>query len=227
MGVTARDVVVRRGSFVLDVDAFHANAGGTVLLGPNGAGKTTLLLALRGLIDADGRFERPRRTAFVFAHPAVLRGSVEWNVAVVCETVLDVGRNEAQRRARAALREVALDDRAGADARQLSTGQRQRLALARALVVEPEALFLDEPFANLDADARPALRAMIRSYVARTGCVVVLATSLLADALAVCRDVVVLRQGRVVHRGSAASLAAADDSYVRALLQENAATPRG
>lgn len=223
MGVNARDIVASRGSFILAVDAFQANSGGTALLGPNGAGKTTLLLALRGLIEAEGFIERPQRTAFVFAHPAVLRGSVEWNVAVVCETVLEIGRKEAHQRARAALRDVALDDRASADARKLSTGQRQRLALARALAVEPAALLLDEPFANLDADARPALRALVRSYVARSGCTVVLATSLLADALAVCRDVVVLRDGRVVHHGPASSLTVAADPYVRALLQENAA----
>ncbi len=112
------------------------------------------------------------------------------------------------------------------DARTLSTGQRQRLAIARALVVEPQALFLDEPFANVDADARPALRILVRSYVERTKCDVVLATSFLADAVALCRNAVVLRDGRVTHIGTVAALETASDPYVRALLAEASAIPK-
>ncbi|HEV3089446.1 MAG TPA: ATP-binding cassette domain-containing protein [Candidatus Elarobacter sp.] len=144
--MTARDLIVRRGAFVLNVPAFEADPGGTAVVGPNGAGKTTLLLALHGLIASEGSVERPRRAASVFAVPAVLRGSAHWNVAVVCESVLDVDRSEAESRAAQALHDVALDDALHRDARSLSTGERQRLALARALAVEPQALFLDEPF---------------------------------------------------------------------------------
>ena len=223
MGVTARDLVAKRGTFVLDVPTFGASYGGTALLGPNGAGKTTLLLALHGLIPATGTVDRPARTATVFARPSVLRGSVLWNVATVCEAVIGVGPEEARRCARKALSDVGLQDMTDADARTLSSGQRQRLALARALVVEPQALLLDEPFANVDADARPALRTLVRSYVERTKCDVVLATSFFADVVALCRDAVVLRNGRVTHIGTVAALEIASDSYVRALLAEAAA----
>ena len=225
MGVNARGLVVRRGTFVLDVPVFHAGTGGTVVLGPNGAGKTTLLLALHGLIHASGAVERPARSASVFARPSVLRGSVLWNVATVCETVTGAGRAAAREAARRALGDVGLDDAADADARTLSTGQRQRLALARALAVEPSALFLDEPFANVDADARPALRSLVRSYAERTACEVVLATSSLADAVALCGDAVVLRAGRVTHAGAVAVLDGVGDSYVQALLAENRLVP--
>jgi len=223
MGVTARELVARRGTFVLDVPTFEA--GRAALLGPNGAGKTTLLLALHGLIPATGAVDRPARSASVFARPSVLRGSVLWNVATICEAVLDRGFGDARRRARAALGDVGLDTMIDTDARMLSTGQRQRLAIARALVVEPQALFLDEPFANVDADARPALRALIASYVERTNCDVVLATSFLADAVALCRAAVILRDGRVTHIGAIAALGTANDPYVRALLAEAAAVP--
>ena len=105
----------------------------------------------------------------------------------------------------------------------LSTGERQRLAIARALAVEPQALFLDEPFANVDADARPALRALVRSYVERTRCDLVAATSSLADAVALCRVVLVLQRGKVVHRGPTRELSGAHDPFVDALLAESAA----
>jgi ABC-type multidrug transport system ATPase subunit len=219
VGVTAHELLVRREAFVLDVPAF-ASRGGTALLGPNGAGKTTLLLALQGLVPAAGRVERPARCAAVFARPAVLRGSALWNVAVVVRAVLRGDAGEAAARAASALESVGLADAAEADARSLSTGQRQRLALARALAVEPEALFLDEPFANVDADGRPALRALLAAYAARTGCELVLATSALADAFALCRDAVVLAQGRVTYAGPVDRLAAADDRYVQALFAE-------
>jgi ABC-type multidrug transport system ATPase subunit len=222
MGVTARGLVARRGTFVLDVPTFEARSGGTTLLGPNGAGKTTLLLALHGLIPATGSVDRPARSASVFARPAVLRGSVLWNVATVYVAVAGGSAGDARRRARAALGDVGLHDVGEADARTLSTGQRQRLAIARALVVEPGALFLDEPFTNVDADARPALRSLVRSYVERTKCAVVLATSVLADAVALCRESVVLRDGRVTTISATAELEATDDRYVRALIEEAA-----
>ncbi|MDB5026622.1 MAG: modC [Candidatus Eremiobacteraeota bacterium] len=223
MGVTARGLRARRGAFVLDVAALEATHHGTVVLGPNGAGKTTLLLALQGLIAADGVVARPPRAAAVFARPSVLRGSVLWNVATVFAAVAGADEREARVRARDALGDVGLRDVADSDARTLSTGQRQRLALARALVVEPEALFLDEPFANVDADARPALRALVRSYAGRTRCALILATSSFADAAALCRDAVVLRDGRVTHTGPLTALDTANDPYVRALLEEAAA----
>ncbi len=220
MGVSARDLVAVRGAFTLEVPVFEADDRGTVLLGPNGAGKTTLLLALQGLIPASGVVQRPPRTAAVFARPAVLRGSAMWNVAIVCEA-LGVPPATARERAARALSEVGLSEVSEHDARTLSTGQRQRLALARALAVEPRALLLDEPFANVDADARPALRALVRSYADRTNCDVILATSSLADAT-VCRNAIVLGSGRVVHSGTVASLEASDDPYVRALVLESA-----
>ena len=225
MGVTARELLVRRGTFVLDVPTFEASSGGTALLGPNGAGKTTLLLALHGLIPASGTVDRPARSASVFARPSVLRGSVLWNVATVCEAVRGLRSGEARQRAREVLSDVGLSNMIDADARTLSTGQRQRLAIARAMVVEPRALFLDEPFANVDADARPSLRSFVRAHIERTKCDVVLATSVLADAVALCREAVVLRDGRVTHTGTIAGLETTSDSYAQALLAEGAVAP--
>jgi ABC-type multidrug transport system ATPase subunit len=221
MGVVAGGLVARRGSFVLDVASFRADASGTAVFGPNGAGKTTLLQALQGLIVRQGSVEMPARTAAVFARPAVLRGTALWNVASIVSAVLRVPLADAQDRARNALGDTGLAERSGVDARSLSTGERQRLAIARALAVEPQALFLDEPFANIDADARPQLRSLLRSYVERTHCDLVLVTASLADATALCASSVVLRQGRVVHKGSLADVGSARDAYLQALVAES------
>ncbi len=220
--MTAQALTARRDHFVLDVPAFDAGPSGTAVLGPNGAGKTTLLLALQGLIPADGRIERPRRCAAVFARPAILRGTTLWNVSVAMPAQHGASTAERDRRARVALENVGLADAADADARTLSTGERQRLALARALVLEPEALFLDEPLANIDADARPMLRVLIASYALRTGCVVVIATSSFADAAALCSKVLVLRAGEVTGFGVIDALANGKNAYVAALMAEAA-----
>ena len=220
MDVTASALIARRGRFVLDAAEFHASGTGTAVLGPNGAGKTTLLLALHGLIPVAGCIARPLRCAAVFARPAVLRGTTLWNVSISIPNELSTTPVDRMRRARAALDEVGLTDVSGADARTLSTGQRQRLALARALALEPQALFLDEPFANVDADARPTLRALVASYARRTGCAVVVATTSFADAAALCSDAVVLRSGKVCAAGTIAELRNGADAYVGAIVAD-------
>jgi ABC-type multidrug transport system ATPase subunit len=224
MGVTARDLFVRRGAFTLSVAGFAAGSSGTAVLGPNGAGKTTLLLALQGLLAAEGAVERPVRSAAVFARPAVLRGSALWNVAVIVESTLGIGWDQACERARRMLHEVGLSTRADADARTLSTGERQRLALARAVAIEPAVLFLDEAFANIDADARPALRSFVTDYCARSSCDVVVATSSLADAFALCSVALVLDGGTVTYEGSTQDLQHATGPFVRALFEDAALT---
>ncbi|MDQ6926659.1 MAG: ATP-binding cassette domain-containing protein [Candidatus Eremiobacteraeota bacterium] len=220
MDVTARALTARRGRFTLHVPEFHGGPLGTAVLGPNGAGKTTLLLALQGLIPADGSIERPVRCAAVFARPAILRGTTLWNVSIAIPQALTANPVECERRARVALEDVGLADAADADARTLSTGQRQRLALARALALEPQALFLDEPFANVDADARPMLRALVASYAQRTGCAVVTATSSFADAAALCSTALVLHAGRVTDTGAIDRLRTDGSAYVAALVAD-------
>ena len=207
---------------MLDVAEFHADAAGTAVLGPNGAGKTTLLLALQGLVPARGSIERPLRCAGVFARPAVLRGTTLWNVSIGMTHELGTSSVDSERRARTTLEDVGLADASDTDARTLSTGQRQRLALARALALEPQALFLDEPFANVDADARPMLRALVASYARRTGCAVVMATTSFADAAAICHTAVVLQDGQVSDAGAIAGLRKGPNAYVAALLSDAA-----
>jgi tungstate transport system ATP-binding protein len=225
MAVTARELVAQRGRFRLCVDAFDADASGTALLGRNGAGKSTLLLALQGLLKHTGFVERSGRCAGVFAQPAVLRGSVVWNVAAVIGAAMGSDHATSQERAQQMLASVDLSNVMGLDARRLSSGQRQRLALARALALEPQALFLDEPLANVDADGRPGLRALVRDYIARSGCALVLATQSLADVTTLCKKALVLDDGHPTELLEVNAIKSSQNPYLQAIVFESRALP--
>ncbi len=165
------------GRRVLEDVAFRAPRGRTtVVLGPSGCGKTTLLLALDRLLDevpgarVAGRVrihgidvldralsprELRRRVGLVFQEPAPFPFSIRENLELPLREHGCGDREERRRRVRRALEEVGLlgevADRLGRSALELSGGQRQRLCLARALVLEPEVLLLDEPTSSLDA----------------------------------------------------------------------------
>ena len=108
MAISVRGLVAQRDCSRLCVDAFDADAGGIALLGRNGAGKSTLLLALQGLLKHTGIVERSGRCAGVFAQPAVLRGSVVWNIAAVTSAALGLDQATAHVRAHQILASVEL-----------------------------------------------------------------------------------------------------------------------
>ena len=175
----------------------------TVVMGPNGSGKSLLLRLLHGLIEPTAGLVlwggQPldeavrRRQTLVFQRPVLLRRSVAANIRFA----LKLRGTDSSERVEAALEEVGLADRARQSARLLSGGEQQRLALARALALDPQVLFLDEPTANLD----PFATAAIESIVARTherGTKVVMVTHDIGQARRLADDVVFLNHGRVV-----------------------------
>lgn len=226
MAISARGLVAQRGRFRLDVGTFAADASGTALLGHNGAGKSTLLLALQRLLPHEGVVERPNRCAGVFAQPAVLRGSALWNVAVIARSVIGLDTRTAFERAKRLLTEVGLGEVMSLDARDYSSGQRQRFALARALVIEPQALFLDEPFANVDADGRPALRSLVRDYVTQSRCALVLATQNLTDVATLCKTAMLLENGMPVELLDFTAIDGSGHPYLQALVTESSPVAR-
>jgi len=215
-------IVVARGGRKLldDIDVEIDGHGLTTILGPNGAGKTLLLRVLAGLLTADrGRVlwagRRPDRTrfphlGFVFQKPILLRRSARANVRYALRAA-GRSRAESRRRAARALAEAGLDHLSDAPARVLSGGEQRRLAIARALAVEPEVLFLDEPCANLDPASMAAVEGMIEQ--ARThGTRIVLVSHDIAQARRLSDEIAFLHRGRIVEHGTVHSFFTAPQS---------------
>lgn len=199
------------GQPVLRVDRLEIAAGEVLcLVGPTGAGKSTLLRLLAGLEAPTAGMLRlgehllngnrlpldvQRRLTLVFQRPLVLAGSVRANVAYGLRLR---GRSRDAEGVRAAVDLLGLSPLADRVARTLSGGEMQMVALARALVIEPDVLLLDEPTNNLD----PARVALVEQAVVadhqRRGMTTVWATHNLFQARRVATRVALLLNGRLV-----------------------------
>jgi len=136
------------------------------LLGSNGSGKSTLLRLLHGLCMPTGgasRRDAAVHQAMLFQRPYMLRTSARNNVALGL-WLAGQAWGEARTRAERALERVGLSHVALRNARSLSGGQQQRLALARAWVLQPDALLLDEPTASLDPHAKREVEALMDEF---------------------------------------------------------------
>ena len=191
-----------------DIDLELEAGTRTVVMGANGAGKSVLLRLLHGLLTptaGDIRWgghcidETIRaRQAMVFQRPVLLRRSVQANVRFV----LNLRRLGGTHRVLEILDQVGLARQAGRAARQLSGGEQQRLALARALAQEPLVLFLDEPAANLDPAATASIEAIINRFHAN-GTKVVLVTHDIGQARRMADEVVFVHHGRLIEHTQA------------------------
>jgi tungstate transport system ATP-binding protein len=173
------------------------------LVGANGSGKTTLLRVLHGLVKHSGRRQvQPPPgapapvVAMVFQRPFVLSLSVRFNVQVGL-WLKGVPRAERATRCDQALARVGLQGLANRDARTLSGGQLQRLALARAWALQPDVLLLDEPTASLDPGAKREVEQLIEG-LAQEGVTLVFSTHNLGQAKRLATRVAYLEAGRVV-----------------------------
>jgi ABC-2 type transport system ATP-binding protein len=182
------------------------------LLGPNGAGKTTLLRLICTLLrPSSGRIEvlghdPARQSEAVRRGLGVVLGgerSVYWRLTgrenlLYAAALYDVPREAAQVRAAELLQFVDLSERADDLVERYSTGMRQRLALARALMHNPPLLVLDEPASGLDPHAASAMRRLFARLRADRGRTVILATHNMADADRLCDLIGILDRGRLV-----------------------------
>ncbi len=197
---------------------FTVRRGETVgLLGGNGAGKSTTIAMLLGLlIPSSGSIRilghdmaRDRFAALArmnFSSPYVAlpsRLSVAENLRVYCH--LYGVRRPGQRIAELAA-ELDLGALLARPAGELSAGQKTRVALAKSLVNRPEVLLLDEPTASLDPDTGDRVRGWLERYRSQSGCTMLLASHNMAEVERLCDQVLMLRRGRIVDRGTPASL---------------------
>lgn len=188
------------------------------LLGPSGCGKTTLLRSIAGISDPtsgeiwlgdrrlDGVAPEKRNFGMVFQTYALFpHMSIEKNVAFGLE-MRRTPKADIVRRVAAALDLVGLGAHARRLPRQLSGGQQQRVALARAIVIEPDVLLFDEPLSNLDAKLRDSLRDDLRTLQQKLGITSIYVTHDQTEAMALADEIVVMKDGEIVERGTPVDL---------------------
>ncbi len=196
---------------------FEIHSGCTGLLGPNGAGKSTLFKSILGHLPV-----RPGRIRVGPVDPALsplavrrligympeadgyLAGMNGLSQVAFCGELSGLKRGDAMSRAHEVLNYVGLGEERYREVDGYSTGMRQRLKLAAALVHGPRLLLLDEPTAGLDPQGRDAMLALIDGVARHGGTDVVLSSHILRDIEVTCDQVVVLDQGRVLYAGSRA-----------------------
>jgi ABC-2 type transport system ATP-binding protein len=220
--VEARGVEKRYGSLMAVADLSFEAAEGEILgvLGPNGAGKTTAIRVLTTILA-------PTRGTFAVAGiPHTRAAEIRRRIGVLPESAgypehqtgeeylryhaRLYGRSRAGARAVAAvlLDEVGLADRSRSLISTYSRGMRQRLGIARALVNEPQVVFLDEPTLGLDPAGQRQMLAIVRRIAQERGATVLLSTHLLAEVEETCSRVLILNRARAVALGTVAEVAA-------------------
>lgn len=218
LGARLRKRIAAEGQeFVLEVD-FSAAPGFTILFGPSGAGKTTLLECVAGLVKPDAgriaigdrvlfdsgeRVDLPvakRRVGYVFQELALFPHlTVEENVQYGLVRLL---RAERQERAAAILGAFRISPLARRYPREISGGERQRVALARTLVTDPAVLLLDEPLAALDAVTKSTILDDLRAWNQAHGIPILYVTHSREELFALGARAMVLDRGRIVVQGT-------------------------
>lgn len=182
----------------------------TIILGPNGAGKSLLLrlchgllIPSRGTISWNGvlGLEAQHAQAMVFQRPVMLRRSVAANVDYAL-ALRRIGREARRQRIDEVLSKTGLRKFAGRQARVLSFGEQQKLALARAWALSPQVLFLDEPTASLDPAATRAIETIIDA-IRTAGTKIVMTTHDLGQARRIGDEILFLHKGQLIERTSA------------------------
>ena len=216
MAIEVEKVSKRFGTFTAleDVNIRVGDGALTALLGPSGSGKSTLLRVIAGLEEPDegtvtiggadvtNAPARDRGVGFVFQHYAPFKHMTVANNVAFGLTVRRRPRAEIQARVKELLALVRLDGLAGRYPSQLSGGQLQRMALARALAVQPDVLLLDEPFGALDAQVRAELREWLRRLHDEIHVTTIFVTHDQEEAMEVAEQIVVMHEGRIEQAGS-------------------------
>jgi len=234
--IQIRNLLIKRGGReTLQIDSLDISRGETLtVVGPNGAGKSTLLLALahllkpaRGDIQFDGKsvtkwndLEYRRKISYVFQAPLLMDMTVEQNVALGLR-FRGISKEDAQERAGRWIKAMGIESLIGRRAGELSGGEAQRVSIARAFVLEPELLLLDEPFAALDPPTRSKLLEDLSNLLREDHRTAIFVTHNLNEAAKLSHRIAVVVGGMLRQVGTVREIKEhpADDA-VEAFLQE-------
>lgn len=220
----AKGLVRRRMREVRAVDeiSFAIRPGEVVgFLGPNGAGKTTTLKMLSGLIYPTGGDARvlghlpSRRERELLSRITLVMGNrnqLQWDLPALDSYELNRAIFRIPREQFVATRDELVElldigDLVRKPVRQLSLGERMKAEIVGALLHSPQVLFLDEPTIGLDVTMQKRIRAFVADYNARFGATVLLTSHYMADVEALCKRVIVIHHGRILHDGPLTGLA--------------------
>jgi len=234
--VEIRDLVVRRrGRSVLEVPALDVRKREVLaLVGPNGAGKSTLMLVIARLIKPEtgkilfdglplsewSALDYRRRISFVFQAPLLLDMTVAENIALGLK-FRGVHKDKIRERVEHWLEQLGIEALSSRRASELSGGEAQRVSLARAFVLDPELILLDEPFSALDPPARARLLEDLTALLKADHRTAIIVTHNLKDAAKLGDRVAVLVGGRLRQVGPARQIKNQPaDEEVAAFLRE-------
>lgn len=206
--------LVLGGRTILNIPDFTLEQGESIsLMGPNGAGKSSLLLVMAALQDPTGgeisffgksrqehpRLELQRRMTMVFQKPMLLDLSVFENVELGLK-FRGLSRKERSTQVNLWLEKMEVAHLTRRRARSLSGGEAQRVAIAQALILDPEIVFLDEPFSNLDKEIREELMGQINLLLRQQHIATVMVTHHRREALVMTDAIYWMEDGEIVNR---------------------------
>jgi ABC-2 type transport system ATP-binding protein len=195
-------------------------------LGPNGAGKSTTIkmltgilvptsgsLVVDGIVPYEHRQENARKIGVVFGQ----RTQLWWDIPVIesfnlARDMYEIPRDRYKENLGRFSEILGLDEFMGIPAGKISLGQRMRADLCMALLHDPRILYLDEPTIGLDIAVKDSIRRFVRSLVVEHGTTIMLTTHDLGDIEDICKRIVIIDSGRIIHDGD---LAALKDNYAR------------
>jgi ABC-2 type transport system ATP-binding protein len=218
--VTLDGVTVRYGTRpALDRVSLTFPAGAVGLLGPNGAGKSSLIKTVLGLLTpstgrvrvlgqdvAAASLAIRARIGYMPETDAHIPGMNAVAFVAYCAELAGLPRADAMQRAHEVLFYVGLGEARYRNVETYSTGMKQRIKLAQALVHDPDLLFLDEPTNGMDPNGRDEMLALARDLAYERGISLILSSHVLPDVETVCEHVVVMDKGRVAAQGPIAAL---------------------
>lgn len=206
------------GKVALDISKLHIDAGSFIgIIGPNGAGKSTFVKLIAGIDPVlpgtilynqkklHKNSEVYQKMTLIFQKPFLFRTSVFDNVAYPLK-IRGEKKDVIESKVLTLLKDLGLEDLRDQKGKTLSGGEAQKVALARALVFEPELLLLDEPTANIDPQSIMVMERVLREFYERKRPTVIIVTHNIQQAKRLSKEVFFIDQGKLIERGPTAKV---------------------